>query len=317
VGYEPDRHGDERAHAQRLVRPARVAPDDPETVRIRLRPDEQARRQREQGRRHGEALPSATGLDAQRLRHYKTERSHGRVARGDGEHDGADYGHDAADGPEQLVARDAHDACRRDSLHLAVNLREGDALIGAALTSGKCEILLAGNQGKCCRFDEEDARAIGRNSTGVRGINLEEGDFVVGMVCIDPEEQAAKPLDILVVSENGFGKRSELDEYRKTNRGGKGVKTINITEKTGKLIAIKNVTDENDLMIITKSGLTIRMAVSDIKVAGRATQGVKLINIKDGDAIAAVSVVNKTEEEQPQDQEPVEEQKEQTDNEQI
>ena len=179
---------------------------------------------------------------------------------------------------------------------IAVNLREGDALIGAALTSGKCEILLAGNQGKCCRFDEEDARAIGRNSTGVRGINLEEGDFVVGMVCIDPDEQAAKPLDILVVSENGFGKRSELDEYRKTNRGSKGVKTINITEKTGKLIALKAVSDDNDLMIINKSGITIRMPAEEIRVAGRATQGVKLISIREGDSIAAVCVVGKNEE---------------------
>jgi len=187
---------------------------------------------------------------------------------------------------------------------IAVNLREGDALIGAALTSGKCEILLAGNQGKCCRFDEEDARAIGRNSTGVRGINLEEGDFVVGMVCIDPDEQAAKPLDILVVSENGFGKRSELDEYRKTNRGGKGVKTINITEKTGKLIALKAVSDDNDLMIINKSGITIRMPAEEIRVAGRATQGVKLISIREGDSIAAVCVVSKNEEEPATAQEP-------------
>ena len=187
---------------------------------------------------------------------------------------------------------------------IAVNLREGDALIGAALTSGRCEILLAGNQGKCCRFDEEDARAIGRNSTGVRGINLEEGDFVVGMVCIDPDEQAAKPLDILVVSENGFGKRSELDEYRKTNRGSKGVKTINITEKTGKLIALKAVSDDNDLMIINKSGITIRMPAEEIRVAGRATQGVKLISIREGDSIAAVCVVGKNEEEPAAAQEP-------------
>ena len=186
---------------------------------------------------------------------------------------------------------------------IAVNLREGDALIGAALTSGKCEILLAGNQGKCCRFDEEDARAIGRNSTGVRGINLDEDDFVIGMVCIDPDEQAAKPLDILVVSENGFGKRSELDEYRKTNRGSKGVKTIAITEKTGKLIALKAVSDDNDLMIINKSGVTIRMPADSIRVAGRATQGVKLISIREGDSIAAVCVVNKNEEETlPQEQ---------------
>ncbi len=180
---------------------------------------------------------------------------------------------------------------------IAVNLREGDALIGAALTSGSCEILLAGNQGKCCRFDEEEARAIGRNSTGVRGIDLEEDDYVVGMVCIDPAEQALKPLDILVVSENGFGKRSDLDEYRKTHRGSKGVKTINITDKTGKLIALKAVSDENDLMIINRSGVTIRMPADSIRVAGRATQGVKLISIREGDSIAAVCVVNKEEEE--------------------
>ena len=180
---------------------------------------------------------------------------------------------------------------------IAVNLREGDALIGAALTSGNCEILLAGNLGKCCRFDEEEARAIGRNSTGVRGIDLEEGDYVVGMVCIDPAEQALKPLDILVVSENGFGKRSDLEEYRKTHRGSKGVKTINITEKTGRLIALKAVSDENDLMIINRSGVTIRMPAEEIRVAGRATQGVKLISIREGDSIAAVCVVSKEEEE--------------------
>ena len=130
----------------------------------------------------------------------------------------------------------------------------------------------------------------------MRGINLDEGDFVVGMVCIDPEEQALKPQDILVVSENGFGKRSELDEYRKTNRGSKGVKTINITEKTGKLIALKAVSDDNDLMIINRSGITIRMPAEEIRVAGRATQGVKLISIREGDSIAAVCVVNKEEE---------------------
>lgn len=180
---------------------------------------------------------------------------------------------------------------------IAVNLRDGDSLIGAELTSGDCEILLAGLKGRCCRFNEADARAIGRNSTGVRGISVDDSDKVVGMVCIDPELQQGDPKTILVVSENGFGKRSDLDEYRKTNRGGKGVKTINITEKTGSLIALKGVTDNDDLMIINKSGITIRMHVADIKVAGRATQGVKLISIREGDAIAAVCVVNKSDEE--------------------
>ena len=181
---------------------------------------------------------------------------------------------------------------------IAINLREGDSLIGANLTSGDCDILLAGNQGKCCRFHEADARAIGRTSAGVRGINIDETDFVAGMVCIDPVEQEANPQTILVVSENGFGKRSELEDYRKTNRGGKGVKTINITDKTGSLIALKGVTDDNDLMIINRSGITIRMPVSDIRIAGRATQGVKLISIREGDSIAAVCVVDKSETDQ-------------------
>jgi DNA gyrase subunit A len=199
----------------------------------------------------------------------------------------------------------------------AVTVRDGDELLDAILTNGKSQVFLAAREGRCVRFEETDARPMGRTASGVRGINIDGDNEVVGALCYNPESEDKDAHTILVVSENGFGKRSDFDEYRLTSRGSKGVKTINITEKTGKLIAIKNVTDENDLMIITKSGLTIRMAVSDIKVAGRATQGVKLINIKDGDAIAAVSVVNKTEEEQPQDQGPVEEQKEQTDNEQI
>ncbi|MDY6464590.1 MAG: DNA gyrase subunit A, partial [Bacteroidales bacterium] len=199
----------------------------------------------------------------------------------------------------------------------AVTVRDGDELLDAILTDGRSQVFLAAREGRCVRFEETDARPMGRTASGVRGINIDGDNEVVGALCYNPESEDKDAHTILVVSENGFGKRSDFDEYRLTSRGSKGVKTINITEKTGKLIAIKNVTDENDLMIITKSGLTIRMAVSDIKVAGRATQGVKLINIKDGDAIAAVSVVNKTEEEQPQDQGPVEEQKEQTDNEQI
>ena len=199
----------------------------------------------------------------------------------------------------------------------AVTVRDGDELLDAILTNGKSQVFLAAREGRCVRFEETDARPMGRTASGVRGINIDGDNEVVGALCYNPESEDKDAHTILVVSENGFGKRSDFDEYRLTARGSKGVKTINITEKTGKLIAIKNVTDENDLMIITKSGLTIRMAVADIKVAGRATQGVKLINIKDGDAIAAVSVVNKTEEEPPQDQEPVEEQNEQTDNEQI
>ncbi len=182
---------------------------------------------------------------------------------------------------------------------IAITVREGDELLDAVLTNGQSEILLAGRKGRCCRFDEADARAIGRTASGVRGINIDDDDEVIGMIAYDPTSEDASAHSLLVVSENGYGKRSDFDEYRKTSRGGKGVKTLNITEKTGSLVAMKNVTDENDLMIINRSGITIRMAVSDIKVAGRATQGVRLINIKEGDSIAAISAVNKSEEDAP------------------
>ena len=181
---------------------------------------------------------------------------------------------------------------------IAITVRDGDELLDAVMTNGNSEILLAGRNGRCCRFDETDARPLGRTASGVRGINIEDDDEVVGMITYDPTAEDASAHSILVVSENGYGKRSDFDEYRKTNRGGKGVKTLQITDKTGPLVAMKNVTDENDLMIINRSGLTIRMAVSDIRVAGRATQGVRLINIKDGDSIAAVSAVNKGEDEE-------------------
>ena len=183
---------------------------------------------------------------------------------------------------------------------IAITVRDGDELLDTVMTNGQSEILLAGRHGRCCRFDENDARALGRTASGVRGINIEDDDEVIGMIAYDPTAEDAQAHSLLVVSENGYGKRSDFDEYRKTNRGGKGVKTLNITEKTGELVAMKNVTDENDLMIINRSGITIRMAVSDIKVAGRATQGVRLINIKEGDSIAAISAVNKSEEDAPE-----------------
>ena len=173
----------------------------------------------------------------------------------------------------------------------AVTIREDDELIEAILTNGRCNIMIAANGGRCVRFDETDARPLGRTASGVRGINLDEGDYVVGIVCQDPQAEDASKHQVLAVSENGFGKRSDVMEYRMTARGAKGVRTLNITEKTGSLVALKNVTDEDDLMIINRSGMTIRMPVATIRVAGRATQGVKLINIKPGDAIAAVSVV--------------------------
>ena len=177
----------------------------------------------------------------------------------------------------------------------AITIKDGDELLEAMMTDGNSQILIAGHDGRCVSFNEEDARAIGRVAAGVRGITIEDSDEVIGMICVSPKKESEEKHTILVVSENGYGKKSELDDYRLTNRGGKGVKTLNITEKTGKLIALKDVTDDKDLMIINKSGITIRMAVSDIRVAGRATQGVKLINIREGDSIAAVCVVNKSE----------------------
>ena len=180
---------------------------------------------------------------------------------------------------------------------IAVNIREDDALLDALLTDGSSEIMIAARNGRCCRFDENELRPLGRNSSGVRGITIEDDDEVVGAIAANPSAEDAAKKTVLVVSENGFGKRSDPQEYRLTSRGAKGVKTINITDKTGPLVAIKSVNEEeNDLMIITKSGLTIRMSVADIKLAGRVTQGVKLINLREGDAIAAVSPVAKDEE---------------------
>lgn len=181
---------------------------------------------------------------------------------------------------------------------IAINVREDDELLSVDMTDGSSDILIAGRDGKCCRFREDCARALGRNSMGVRGINIEDEDEVVGMVCINPETAASENIRILIVSENGFGKQSELEEYRITNRGGKGVKTLNITEKTGKLIALKAVSDANDLMIINKSGVAIRMDSRDIRIAGRATQGVKLISLREGDSIAAVCPVPKGEDDE-------------------
>ena len=178
----------------------------------------------------------------------------------------------------------------------AITIRDNDELLEAVLTNGNCDILLAARDGKCVRFKEEDVRAIGRTASGVRGINISDEDEVIGMICVDSTGSDAEEKHILVVSENGYGKRSDLQDYRITSRGAKGVKTINITDKTGALIAIKDVNDENDLMIINKSGITIRVAVENIRVAGRATQGVKLINLREGDMIAAVCRVNKSEE---------------------
>ena len=174
----------------------------------------------------------------------------------------------------------------------AITIREGDQLIEVKLTNGNNEIIIAAKNGKAIRFNEDTVRPIGRTGTGVKAITIDEDDEVVAMVCV---EKGTKE-DILVVSENGYGKRTDLEDYRITNRGGKGVKTLQITEKTGKLVAIKSVSDDNDLMIINRSGVTIRIPVSDIRVAGRATQGVKVINLRNNDAIASVVPVPKSEE---------------------
>ncbi|MCD5969476.1 DNA gyrase C-terminal beta-propeller domain-containing protein, partial [Riemerella anatipestifer] len=162
-----------------------------------------------------------------------------------------------------------------------------DQLLGAKLTNGNSEIMIATKNGKCIRFPEEKARAVGRTSIGVRGISLEDNDEVIGMIVVNDIENET----VLVVSEKGYGKRTAVEDYRVTNRGGKGVITLNITEKTGQLIAIQSVVDGNDLMIINKSGVAIRMSVDNMRVMGRNTQGVRLINLKNNDEIAAVAKV--------------------------
>ena len=173
----------------------------------------------------------------------------------------------------------------------AITIKEGDQLLEAKMTTGNSQIMMAVKSGKSIRFEEEKVRAMGRTAAGVRGIRLaNDNDEVVGMICIDNFESS-----VLVVSENGYGKRSDVEDYRITNRGGKGVKTINITDKTGELIALKNVTDEDDLMVINKSGITIRIGVDTLRVMGRATQGVKIIRLKDEDSIASVAKVSKFE----------------------
>jgi len=190
------------------------------------------------------------------------------------------------DGTIKKTKLEAYSRPRQNGVN-AIVIREGDQLIEAKLTSGQAEVMIAARDGKAIRFNEITVRPIGRVGAGVRGISIEESDEVVGMICVEPDSKQ----DVLVLSENGYGKRTDLDEYRITNRGGKGVKTINVTEKTGKLISIQAVTDDNDLMIINRSGLTIRTAVSQIRLAGRATQGVRIINLREGDAIASVMAV--------------------------
>lgn len=201
------------------------------------------------------------------------------------------------DGIIKKTKLEAYSRPRQNGVN-AITIKDGDQLIEAKLTSGHSEVLIGAREGKAIRFNEATVRPMGRTAAGVKAINIEEHDEVIGMVCVEPDEKK----DILVVSENGYGKRTDLDDYRITNRGGKGVKTIMITEKTGKLISIQAVTDENDLMIINRSGITIRMEVSEIRLAGRATQGVKVINLRNGDSIASVVAVPGNDEDQDERQ---------------
>jgi len=189
-------------------------------------------------------------------------------------------------GTVKKTSLEAYSRPRQNGVN-AITIKEDDKLLEARMTNGNNHIMLAVASGKAVRFLDEDVRPIGRTASGVRGIRLgNEHDEVVGMICVEGENE-----DVLVVSENGYGKRSKIEDYRLTNRGGKGVKTINITEKTGQLISIKSVEESNDLMIITQSGLTIRMSIADLRIIGRTAQGVKLINLKEGDKIASVAIV--------------------------
>ena len=197
------------------------------------------------------------------------------------------------DGIIKKTSLEAYSRPRQNGVN-AITIKEGDQLIDAALTSGQAEIIIAAREGKAIRFPESTVRPIGRTGAGVRAITIEGDDRVVGRICMEPDSQD----DILVLSENGYGKRTDLDDYRITNRGGKGVKTLQVTDKTGKLVSIQAVSDDNDLMIITRNGTAIRTAAADIRVAGRATQGVRIINLRNGDAIASVMAVPKSDEEE-------------------
>jgi DNA gyrase subunit A len=194
-------------------------------------------------------------------------------------------------GTIKKTSLEAYSRPRQNGIN-AITIREDDHLLEAKMTNDSSEVIMALKSGRAIRFNESTVRPMGRNATGVRGVRLaSDDDEVVGMICLENDQY-----EILVVSENGYGKRSALEDYRVTNRGGKGVKTMNITEKTGNLIAIKNVTDKDDLMIINKSGVLIRLGVAELRIVGRATQGVRLINIREGDAIAAVTKVEVEEE---------------------
>ena len=194
-------------------------------------------------------------------------------------------------GTIKKTSLEAYSRPRQNGIN-AITINEGDKLLNVCLTNGSHHVVMATNSGRAIHFKESDVRPMGRNATGVRGIWLGKDENVIGMVCVDPESGH----DLLVVSEKGYGKRSDIDDYRITKRGGKGVKTLNVTDKTGKLVAIKDVKDDYDLMIINRSGIAIRLAVKELRVMGRATQGVKLIRLGENDEISAVEKIEFVEE---------------------
>ena len=196
-------------------------------------------------------------------------------------------------GTIKKTSLEAYSRPRQNGIN-AITINEGDKLLNVRLTNGDNHIVIASNSGRAINFHESDVRPMGRMAAGVRGINLKDGEFVIGMVCVDAKD----PANLLVVSENGYGKRSEFEEYRMTKRGGKGVKTMNITEKTGSLVAIKDVIEDDHLMIINKSGIAIRTEVKSLRVMGRATQGVKLIRLNEKDSISAVEKISNIEEDE-------------------
>ena len=201
-------------------------------------------------------------------------------------------------GTIKKTSLEAYSRPRRNGIN-AITIHEGDKLLDVSLTDGDHHVIIASNTGKAINFHESDVRGMGRMAAGVRGMKISDKEFVVGMVCVNYKN----PPNLLVVSEKGYGKRSELEDYRVTKRGGKGVKTLNVTDKTGQLVAIKDVTDGDDLMIINKSGIAIRTSVDNLRVMGRATQGVRLIKLNDNDEISAVQKISNIETDEEENKE--------------
>ncbi len=199
-------------------------------------------------------------------------------------------------GTIKKTSLEAYSRPRRNGIN-AITINEGDKLLNVEMTDGDNHIIIGCNSGRAINFHESDVRSMGRMAAGVRGMSITDKEFVVGMVCVDYKN----PPNLLVVSERGYGKRSELEDYRVTKRGGKGVKTLNVTDKTGELVALKDVVDGDELMIINKSGIAIRMSIDNLRVMGRATQGVKLIKLNENDEISAVEKISMIEGDQEEE----------------